>query len=60
LTSERLPSLDVIEISENVQESFQKYIYEYINGGKENPSRMKNLFGDTYWYYLHFSDYKSE
>ena len=60
LTSQKFLPLNAIEISVNVQERFREYTYEFINGGNKNPSRMKDLFGDTYWYYLHFGDYQNK
>nr|WP_100221950.1 DUF6057 family protein [Anaerophaga thermohalophila] len=54
LTSDDVPLLDVVNISKNVEEKFNMYISEFRKGGNKRPERMKDLFGDTYWYYLHF------
>ncbi|MDK2842525.1 MAG: hypothetical protein PWQ17_2031 [Anaerophaga sp.] len=54
LTSDDVPLLDVVNISKNVEEKFYMYISEFRKGGNKKPERMKDLFGDTYWYYLHF------
>jgi hypothetical protein len=54
LTSDDVPLLDVVNINKNVEEKFYRYISEFRKGGNKKPERMKDLFGDTYWYYLHF------
>lgn len=44
-----------ITVSNDVIQRIQGYGAAFGSGGNKNPQSMKNLYGKTYWYYLHFS-----
>lgn len=54
----KYPELEGLTITRDSQERFQSYFNAYVKA-RNNPSslkeRMKIGFGNTYWYYYHFS-----
>lgn len=54
----KYPDLEGLTITRDSQERFQSYFNAYVKA-RNNPSslkeRMKIGFGNTYWYYYHFS-----
>lgn len=42
------------KISDDVQRRIEIYAESFKNGGNKNPGLMKQLYGNTYWYYIHF------
>lgn len=47
-------SLAQYKISDDVQRRIEIYAESFKNGGNKNPGLMKQLYGNTYWYYVHF------
>jgi hypothetical protein len=48
--------LDQYKISDDVQKRIEVYADAFKKGGNKNPGLMKQSFGNTYWYYVHFSE----
>lgn len=52
--------LDSFPISLPVQQALMSYAQAFKQGGSQNPNLMKKQFGNTYWYYLHFTKVENE
>lgn len=51
-------SAATVEVPPAVAQRLEAYARAYAAGGKDDPAAMKKAFGNTYWYYLHFSDHE--
>ncbi len=49
-------ALKAYPISDNVRKRIELYASAFNSGGNKNAAAMKQSFGNTYWYYVHFSD----
>jgi hypothetical protein len=49
-------ALNAYQISDNVSKRIELYARAFNSGGNKNAAAMKQSFGNTYWYYVHFSD----
>jgi len=49
-------ALKAYPISDNVSKRIELYANAFNSGGNKNAAAMKQSFGSTYWYYVHFSD----
>lgn len=58
ITTDIPPALKTVKISNKVRDQLKNYAQAFNSGGRNNPSAMKPLFGNTYWYYIHF--YKAD
>ncbi|WP_340111738.1 DUF6057 family protein [Maribellus mangrovi] len=47
-------------VSAAVQQQLKRYAQSFQQGGSNQPEEMKRLFGTTYWYYVHFTDFENE
>nr|WP_321353586.1 DUF6057 family protein [uncultured Draconibacterium sp.] len=47
-------------VSAETQQQLNRYAQAFQQGGSNNPAEMKKLFGNTYWYYVHFTEYEDE
>lgn len=54
LLSEWPEELDQYKISDDVRKHIDLYADAFKSGGSKNPGLMKQSFGNTYWYYVHF------
>jgi len=52
--------LNQFPISEEVQQQLNRYALVFQQGGSQKPEEMKQLFGNTYWYYVHFTKLEDE
>lgn len=52
--------LNQYPISAEVQQQLTRYAQAFQQGGSKQPAEMKKLFGNTYWYYVHFTDFEDE
>ncbi len=52
--------LNQYPVSSEVQQQLNRYAQSFQQGGSQKPEAMKRLFGNTYWYYVHFTDYENE
>ena len=52
--------LEQYPISPEVQQNLMKYAQAFQQGGKNDAAKMKKQFGNTYWYYLHFTKLEDE
>ncbi|MCX6239637.1 MAG: DUF6057 family protein [Bacteroidia bacterium] len=48
------------KISDDVRRRIELYAGAFKNGGNKNPALMKQLYGNTYWYYVHFNESTSK
>jgi hypothetical protein len=58
ITSEIPAPLKSVKISNQVRDQLKMYAQAFTSGVRNNPSFMKSLYGNTYWYYIHF--YKAD
>jgi hypothetical protein len=56
LLSEWPEALKAYSISDNVSKRIELYASAFKSGGNKNAVAMKQSFGNTYWYYVHFSE----
>jgi hypothetical protein len=49
-------ALKAYPIASNVSKRIEEYARAFSSGGNKNAAAMKRSFGNTYWYYVHFSD----
>jgi len=49
-------ALDQYKISDDVRKRIELYADAFKNGGSKDVRLMKQSFGNTYWYYVHFSE----
>lgn len=49
-------ALKAYPITSNVSKRIEEYTRAFSSGGNKNAAAMKRSFGNTYWYYVHFSD----
>lgn len=49
-------ALNQFKISDDVQKRIELYAETFKNGGSKNPGLMKQSFGNSYWYYVHFTE----
>ena len=49
-------ALKTYPISDNVIKHIELYASAFNSGGNKNAAAMKQSFGNTYWYYVHFSE----
>jgi len=56
LLSEWPGELDQYKISDDVRKRIDLYADAFKNGGSKNSGLMKQLYGNTYWYYVHFNE----
>lgn len=49
-------ALKTYPISDNVSKRIELYANAFNSGGNKNAAAMKQSFGKTYWFYVHFSD----
>jgi hypothetical protein len=49
-------AMNQYKISDDVQKHIERYAETFKNGGSKDSRLMKQLFGSTYWYYVHFSE----
>ncbi len=49
-------ALKAYPISDNVSKRIELYANAFNSGGNKNAAAMKQSFGSTYWYYVHFSE----
>jgi hypothetical protein len=49
-------SMNQYKISDDVQKRIERYADAFKNGGGKDARLMKQSFGNTYWYYVHFSE----
>jgi len=47
-------------ISSEVQNRLNRYAQLFQQGGSQRPDEMKKQFGNTYWYYVHFTDFEND
>jgi len=52
--------LNQYPVSDEVQQQLTRYAQAFQQGGNNQPAEMKKLFGNTYWYYVHFTDFENE
>jgi hypothetical protein len=60
LLKEDQSGLEQFPISAQVQQELVLYARAFQQGGSKKPAEMKKQFGDTYWYYLHFTKFEDE
>lgn len=53
-------NLKQFPISAEVQQQLNRYAQSFQQGGSQKPEEMKKLFGNTYWYYVHFTEFEDE
>ncbi|MDX8338048.1 DUF6057 family protein [Draconibacterium sp. IB214405] len=53
-------NLKQFPISAEVQQQLNRYAQAFQQGGSNKPDEMKKLFGNTYWYYVHFTEFENE
>ncbi len=56
LLAEWPEALNQYKISDDVKKRIELYAGAFKNGGNKNPASMKQSFGNSYWYYVHFSE----
>jgi len=54
ITSDIPSTLKSVKISNQVRDQLKMYAQAFTSGGRNNPNSMKPLYGNTYWYYIHF------
>lgn len=47
-------------VSLEVEQQLTRYAQAFQQGGSKQAAGMKKLFGNTYWYYVHFTDFENE
>jgi len=52
--------LNQYPVSAEVEQQLTRYAQAFQQGGSKQPAEMKKLFGNTYWYYVHFTDFENE
>jgi len=60
LVKDNTGGLDQYPISPQVQQNLMRYAQAFKKGGNKKPEEMKKQFGNTYWYYLHFTKLDDE
>jgi hypothetical protein len=56
-STKTIPDLGGMEVSSDTRERFQAYFNAYVEARKDPSTlqvKMKQKFGDTFWYYYHF------
>jgi len=54
LMTEWPAELEQYKISDDVNKRIELYASAFKNGGNKSPESMKQSFGNSYWYYVHF------
>jgi len=49
-------ALNQFKVSDDVRKRIELYADAFKNGGSKKPGLMKKLYGNTYWYYVHFTE----
>jgi hypothetical protein len=55
LVKEWPAALNEYKINDSVNNHLKAYAGAFMNGGSKNPAAMKQSFGRTFWYYVHFN-----
>ncbi|WP_319591555.1 DUF6057 family protein [uncultured Draconibacterium sp.] len=53
-------NLKQFTVSAEVQQQLNRYAQAFQQGGSTKPDEMKKLFGNTFWYYVHFTEFEDE
>ena len=53
-------NLKQFPVSAEVQQQLNRYAQAFQQGGSTKPDEMKKLFGNTFWYYVHFTEFEDE
>lgn len=56
LLPETPDALKQFPVGDDVRTRIKLYANAFKNGGNNDPKIMKKAFGNTYWYYVHFSE----
>jgi len=56
LLPETADALKQFPVGDDVRTRIKLYANAFKNGGSKDPGMMKKAFGNTYWYYVHFSE----